>query len=332
MKNYLKSNKLFRSLPEIKQKAQKKIFYKKWNWLETGSEYGNTLQANLDSFKNYKLIPRFQLIKKKKIKFLNKFLKIPLITILMGHLTQFHTNGEAEVALGAKEYGTFITISSLSRINLKEIKNYSKISLLIYQIYFYNSRKWVEEEIERAIEVGCKAIVVTIDSAAPSFKYKTLYDKYDARKFGRRTNFNNLIKKPYYPTWKDLVWLKKKLGKVPLIIKGLMHADDASKAFGIGASSVWISNHGGRAFESCYSSLEALKTIRKKLGKNKHLIFDGGIRTGSDIIKAIHAGANIVAVGRPIIYGLICKGYKGVFETLMLFEKEYETSRLLSGH
>jgi len=65
MKNYLKSNKLFRSLPEIKQKAQKKIFYKKWNWLETGSEYGNTLQANLDSFKNYKLIPRFQLIKKK---------------------------------------------------------------------------------------------------------------------------------------------------------------------------------------------------------------------------------------------------------------------------
>lgn len=335
MRKYLKLNKQFKSLPEIKIFAKKKISSKTWNWLENGTENGNTLNANLNAFQKYKLIPRVLKYKNdqiKKTKFLNINLKMPLVIAPMGHLTQFHKNGEAEVALGAEKFSTIVVISSLTRLNLDEIRKYSKKSDIIYQIYFFNNKNWVEKEIIRAKKINVKAVTVTIDSPVASVKYPTLLDKYDARKFGRRTNFYNLNKKPYFPNWNDIKWLKQKLGKTPLILKGIMHPEDAIKAFKHGAYSVWISNHGGRAFESNVSSLEALQNIRKKVGKNKHLIFDGGVRTGSDLVKALDAGANLIAVGRPIIYGLISGGSEGILQTLNLFYKEFKSSKILSGY
>jgi isopentenyl diphosphate isomerase/L-lactate dehydrogenase-like FMN-dependent dehydrogenase len=332
MKKYFKN---IKSLPQIKVLAKKKIFKKAWNWLENGSEWGNTTKLNIEEFKNVKIIPRIFNYNSKSFasnSLLNTRLPIPLMIAPMGHLTQFHKDGEAELALGAQKSSTFITISALSRLSLKEIRKKAKSAKIFYQIYFYNNKKWVEAEIQRAMEINVSGFVLTVDSPVASKKYLTISDNYDARKFGRRSNFDNLIKSPYLPNWNDVRWLKKKIKKKPLIIKGIMDPHDAAKAFKFGADGIWVSNHGGRAFESNISSLEMLPKIRKKIGKKKLVIFDGGIRSGSDILKAIISGANIVSTGRPFIYGLIVNGSDGVKKTFELFKEEYFISKKLSGH
>lgn len=336
MKKSSYSNKKFRSLPEIRNFAKKKISIKKWNWLENGTEREFTLNENLNSFRKIKLVPKFLGIKNRsfaKYKFFEKKIPFPLIISPVSHLTQFHNNGEAELALGAEKSNTFITVSSYTRINLKEIRNYAKKANIIYQLYFNKNKDWVLNEIDQAIKINSLGIVVTVDSGARVYKYRTIKDKYDARKHGRRTNFNRTSSnaEPYQVNWNDIVWLKKKLRNIPLIIKGILHPEDAIKAFKCGAHGIWVSNHGGRTFESSVSSIEMLPKIRKKIGKNRLIVFDSGVRTGSDIVKACYYGANIVGIGRPAVYGLIANGYQGVKNTFDLFKNEYFSSKILSG-
>jgi len=333
MKKYL--IKKIKSLPQVKEFAKNKISKKTWNWLENGAEWGNTSKLNIESYKKIKIVPRIFKYNSKSFavsNFLNTKMKIPLLIAPMGHLTQFHKDGEAELALGAQKSNAIVTISSLTRINLKEIRSKAKSSKILYQIYFYNNKKWIEDEINRALKINVSGFVLTVDSPVASKKYLTISDNYDARKYGRRSNFNNVTKKPLLPNWKDIKWLKKKLKKKPLYIKGIMDPNDAEKAFKSGADGVWVSNHGGRAFESNVASLEVLPAIRKKIGKKKLIIFDGGIRSGTDILKAIHLGANIIATGRPFIYGLICAGSDGVQKTFEMFKEEYIISKKLSGY
>tara|TARA_A100001015_G_scaffold290179_1_gene362872 strand:- start:10 stop:1011 length:1002 start_codon:yes stop_codon:yes gene_type:complete len=333
MKKYF--NKNIKCLPQIKEFAKKKISLKTWNWLENGSEWGNTSQINKNAFKKIKIVPRIFEYNSNTFavkKFLNLKLSLPLIIAPMGHLTQFHKDGEAELALGAEKSSTFITISSLTRINLNEIRKKAKNAKILYQLYFYNSKKWIENEIKQANSIGVKGFVFTVDSPVASKKYQTLMDNYDARKFGRRSNYSNINKKIILPKWEDIRWLKKIIKNKPLIVKGIMNPNDAKKAIRNGADGIWVSNHGGRVFESNISSLEMLPLIRKKIGKKKLIIFDGGVRTGSDILRANILGANIVAIGRPAIYGLIVNGSEGVKKTIELFEDEYFISKKLSGH
>lgn len=333
MKKYF-DNKI-KCLPQIREFAKKKISIKAWNWLENGSEWGNTSQINKNEFKKIKIIPRifsYNSITYASKDFLNSNLSIPLIIAPMGHLTQFHKDGEAELALGAEKSSTFITISSLTRLNLNEIRKKSKSAKVLYQLYFYNSKNWIESEIKKALKIGVKGFVFTVDSPVASKKYQTVIDNYDARKFGRRSNYSNINKKIILPDWDDIKWLKKVIKNKPLFIKGIMDPNDAKKSIRYGADGIWVSNHGGRVFESNVSSLEMLPVIRKKIGKKKLIIFDGGVRTGSDILRANILGANIVAIGRPAIYGLVANGSDGVKKTFELFEEEYFLSKKLSGY
>lgn len=333
MKKYF--NNKIKCLPQIKEFAKKKISSKAWNWLENGSEWGNTVQVNKNIYKKIKIVPRIFKYNSKNFavkNFINSTLPFPLIIAPMGHLTQFHKDGEAELALGAEKSSTFITISALTRLNLNEIRKKAKNSKILYQLYFYNSKNWIEDEIKKANKIGVKGFVFTVDSPVASKKYQTLTDNYDARKFGRRSNYSNINKKIILPKWDDIKWLKKIVKNKPLIIKGIMDPNDAKKSIRYGADGIWVSNHGGRVFESNVSSLEMLPLIRKKIGKNKLIIFDGGVRTGSDILKANILGANIVAIGRPAIYGLIANGSDGVKKTFKFFQEEYFISKKLSGH
>lgn len=333
MKKYF--NDKIKCLPQIKEFAKKRISIKTWNWLENGSEWGNTAQINKNDFKKIKIIPRIFRYSSKTYasrNFLNSTLSVPLIIAPMGHLTQFHKDGEAELALGAERSSTFITISSLTRLNLNEIRKKSKSAKILYQLYFYNSKNWIESEIKKALKIGVKGFVFTVDSPVASKKYQTVIDNYDARKFGRRSNYSNINKKIILPDWDDIKWLKKVIKNKPLFIKGIMDPNDAKKSIRYGADGIWVSNHGGRVFESNVSSLEMLPVIRKKIGKKKLIIFDGGVRTGSDILRANILGANIVAIGRPAIYGLIANGSDGVKKTFELFKEEYFLSKKLSGY
>ncbi len=321
------------SLLKIKNLAKKKLDKKKWNWLDEGTGEEITLKKNIEDLKNFKVLPRLGLNVSKisiKTKFLDEIINSPLIVSPVGHLTQFHKHGEAELAKGCQTSGTFFTLSHMSRLNISDVRKFAPKVNLIFQLYCFGNLQWIKKEIDKAIKFKVKAICITIDVPTKSHKYRGSNDNYDARKFGRRTNYLK-----FYPeygeknNWKNL----KKIinySSIPVIIKGILNPADAKNAFKIGAKGVWVSNHGGRALDSGISSLESLIKIRK-IFKKKLLIVDGGVRTGVCILKYLKAGANIVSVGRPAIWGLIYNGHKGVEQSLKLFNKEFESNLKLSG-
>lgn len=328
--------KSFATLREANNLAKKKISRKKWNWMNCGSEKEYTVNANLDYFKkfkiNQKILNDVHNIKLEK-KFLGEKIKFPMIISPVGYMNQYHKNGELDLALGAHEARTFLCLSAVTSVKIDEIMRKNKKLNLIYQFYSLRPRKWVIDELKKITDLGVKAICITGDSPVRSIKYDIMEDKHDARKHGRI----KLSKAPLQQwrsymsklNWKDIRWLKKHT-KLPIIIKGIMNIEDAKKSFQNGASIIWVSNHGGRTLDSGISSLEALIKIRKKF-KKKQIIFDGGIRTGTDMFKAICLGADIVSIGRPSIWGLILGGSKGVSKILNLFFDEFKSVMSLSG-
>ena len=324
--------KLFLSLRQASVLAQKKISKKKWNWMNCGSERENTLNENINSFKKYKInqeiLNDVSSLKINK-KFLGINLRFPMIISPLGYMTQYNKKGEAALALGAYNRNTFMCLSAVSAVKINEIMKINKSLNIIYQFYSLKPKKWVIEEIKKISKLGVKAICITADAPVRSIKYDIMEDRYDARKKGRIGLPKAPLQHMSKLNWKDIRWLREQT-KLPIIIKGVMNVSDSLKSFKNGADILWVSNHGGRVLESGVSSLEALCKIKKKI-KNKQIIFDGGIRTGTDVFKAICLGADIVSIGRPAIWGLILDGANGVSRILDFFYDEFKSTLALSG-
>ena len=324
--------KLFLSLRQANVLAKKKVSKKKWNWMSCGSEREETLNQNLNSFKKYKINQEIlNDVSKLKIdkKFLGVNLRFPMIISPMGYMTQYNKKGEAALALGAYNRNTFMCLSAVSAVKINEIMKINKSLNIIYQFYSLKPKKWTMEQIKKITKLGVKAICITADAPVRSIKYDIMEDKYDARTKGRIGLPKAPLQHMSKLNWKDIRWLRKQT-KLPIIIKGVMSLSDAQKSFKNGADIIWVSNHGGRVLESGISSLEALVKIRKKI-KNKQIIFDSGIRTGTDIFKALCIGADIVSIGRPAIWGLILDGANGVSRILDFFYDEFKSALALSG-
>ena len=320
------------TLRELYKMAKSRAPKKAWNWMNNGTERELTLGQNMESFKKYKMNSRVLRDVSKintQVNFLGVKLNFPLIISPVGYSTQFHKYGELELARGAYLQNTFLTLSPVSSIRIDDIIKKVPKSNIIYQFYALNPRKWVVNEIKKVTKLKVKAICVGTDVPVKSVKYQTREDRYDARKHGKKTNPGPPLQKMSSLNWNDIIWLRK-ITKLPIIIKGIMNTEDAKKSFRCGANAIWVSNHGGRSLDSGIASIDVLKEIRKAV-RNKIIIFDGGIRTGSDILKAISLGANIVSIGRPSLCGLIVNGSKGVNKTFELFKEEFISTMGLCG-
>ncbi len=325
-------SKNFKTLRQAFVYAKKNISKKKWNWMSCGSEREYTTNENLNYFKKFKIKQKIlqdvSRIKTEKL-FLGKKIKFPMLIAPMGYMAQFHKHGEKGLALGAFKSNTFMCLSAVSSFKINEITKNEKKLNLIYQFYSLKPRGWVKGELRKISKMGVKAICITTDSPVRSIKYDIIEDKHDARKYGWMGLPRPPLQHMSKLTWSDISWLRKQT-KIPIIIKGVMNVEDAKKSFKHGANMIWVSNHGGRTLESGISSLEALIKIRKKF-KKKLIIFDGGIRTGSDMFKALCLGADYVCIGRPAIWGLILNGSNGVSQILNLFYQEFRSIMGLSG-
>jgi isopentenyl diphosphate isomerase/L-lactate dehydrogenase-like FMN-dependent dehydrogenase len=324
----------FLSLREIQNRAKALTSLLAWDWLDGSAEYGYTTRRNEAIFRQIALRPRVlrgidQVDTTSH--FLGQHLLLPLIIAPTGHLTQFHHDGEAEMAAGLEDTGTIFFISTQTRLKMSEIRARAPKGDVAFQVYFYGDHDWVKEQVREAEEIGVTSICVCVDSPIRAFSYSRLDGRYDARKYGRRTtppvplqHLNARI------TWADIDWLRT-ITKLPLSLKGIMTVEDAVLAIEHGADAVWLSNHGGRALECDLTAVEMLEEVRSAVGKEAVLIVDGGIRTGSDVVKCLALGADMVAIGRPIIYGLIADGAAGVRRTVELFHQEIVSVMAMCG-
>tara|TARA_B100000989_G_scaffold221901_1_gene169608 strand:+ start:686 stop:1717 length:1032 start_codon:yes stop_codon:yes gene_type:complete len=327
--------KKFETIRQARNLAKKKIRKGTFNWLEAAAENGFTRQVNYDELQKIKILPKF-LKKTKDINLNKKIFKTvfscPIVISPMGHQTQFNKFGEIETARGAKKSKALAFFGTQGRMSIKDIRTKNPNLSFGWEIFPFGNLKWIENQIKNAEKYRCNSITICIDANVRSHRYLDRESFYDARKFGKRTN-------PISPEpelgksydWKLITFIKKKT-KLPVIVKGILTYQDALNAIKYGASAIWVSNHGGRMFNSGISCIEALRKISKLKKRRKILILaDGGVEKGSDIIKYMCAGADIVGIGRAAMYGLILDGGNGVEKIINILKSELETAMINGG-
>tara|TARA_Y100001970_G_scaffold293483_1_gene440599 strand:- start:28897 stop:29925 length:1029 start_codon:yes stop_codon:yes gene_type:complete len=324
--------KTIRTLREFFKLYKKKTKPVIQKWIDGSSEYGHTTQRNRDVFRKISLIPRF--LKDinnadTKSTYFGQSISAPLIICPMGGLTQFHKSADHIISEASEIFqlpyffpdNTAFELSDMNKNKKKYIQSYFHLD---------NNFEFCKMRIDQAEKHKCRTIGINVDSPIRSISYNKTDTGYDARKHYLRLPKYYHRKKSTPLNWKTLEKIRRYTNK-PLILKGILSVEDALIAQKVGINAIWVSNHGGRALETDITGLERIEPIREKLNSKVKLIVDGGIRTGTDIIKCLSIGADYVAIGRPLIYGIIVDKKSGAKRTLELFLEELKTSLRLSG-
>lgn len=326
----------FETVRQAEKLAKKIIRKKTFQWLQAAAEDGFTHLKNIRDLDSIKIIPRHltKIIHAKySKKIFNSRIISPLILSPMGHQTQFNKLGEIEMAKGTNLANTLGIFGTQGRMSLDDIRKKNLTAKIAWTIFPFGNKEWILNQIKSAEKNKCIAIVICIDANVRSHRYldRELLN-YDARKYGKRTNeISPNVELALKYDWKLINFIKNNT-KLPLIVKGILTVDDANKSIKNGADGIWISNHGGRMFNSGISGVKALIDIKKKIKSKKiKIIVDGGVRRGTDIIKYLCLGADYVGIGRPAMYGLICRGSEGVHKIFKILNEEMHTAMINGG-
>jgi 4-hydroxymandelate oxidase len=248
-----------------------------------------------------------------------------------------HPEGELATARGAGAADAVYVVSSFTTTPIEEIAKVATKPLW-FQLYVVDDRAFVKDLVQKVEAQGCRALCVTVDtpvSGARDRQQKAhfklpdgmhppyMIDTAFAAK-GEALKFKKTL------TWKDIEWLQS-LTRLPVLLKGILNPDDAEKAIQIGVSGIIVSNHSGRNLDTVPATIEALPSISKRVNKRIPVLMDGGIRRGTDVLKAMALGANAVLVGKPVCYGLACGGSEGVAKVMNILRREFEFAMALSG-
>ena len=332
------------SIADYQQLAQQKLPAEVWRYLSDGAGAGRTMAANIVALNDASLMTRPLADVSSghtRLKLFGQEYAHPLLLAPIAYQRLFHADGELAAAMAAEAQGAPTIVSSLASMTIDSIAESG--AALWFQLYWQGSRENTLALLLKAEAAGCKAIVLTVDAPVKQASFNlppgisavnlTVNPEADMRipvlAKGQSEVFDYWMARA--PRWSDVVWLREQT-KLPLLIKGLLHADDAAQAVGIGRDGVVVSNHGGRVLDGTPASLPALAAITVRLGNKTTILFDSGIRSGSDAFKAIALGAHAVLIGRPYIWGLAAGGALGVAHVIRLLRDELEMTMALTGH
>ncbi len=312
--------------------AQQKLDKTIWDYFQGGSDDEVTLRANRSVFERLRLRPRM-LVDVSVCKLATTVLDIPVSMPVLVAPTAFHglvhPDGECATARAAGASNALMIVSTTASYPLEEVAR-AATGPLWFQLYVH-TRQTAQELVQRAEQSGYRAIVLTVDTP-----------RLGNRERDRRNAFNSLAidsanhrgsRRPYSGdtlNWEFVSWLRS-CTSLPLLVKGILTAEDALLAVEHGAAGIIVSNHGGRQLDSCLTSIEALPEIVEAVGGRCEVYCDGGIRRGTDVLKALALGAKAVCIGRPIIWGLAANGQAGVQHVLELLRAELELALALVG-
>lgn len=272
----------------------------------------------------------------------------PVIVAPVALLGMLSPDGELPAVRAATAAGSIFVLSTLSVTPIEEVTA-AATGPVWFQLYVYKDRAASEALVQRVEEAGCSALELTADTPILGRRERDVRNSFGlpeglwtpnltadagspAPASGSDSPFKAAIDSLFYPnlTWDDVEWLTS-ITKLPVLIKGLLRADDAVCAVDAGAAGVIVSNHGGRQLDTAPAAIDALPAIVDAVGDRTELIVDGGIRRGGDVLKAIAMGARAVQIGRPIVWGLVVDGEQGVSDVLGLLRDEFDLAMALTG-
>jgi heme/flavin dehydrogenase (mycofactocin system) len=350
------SEKWFETVAEAHRRAKKRLPKSVYKALIAGSEHGLTLEDNVGAFGELGFAPHVADLPAKRdlsATVLGQEISLPVITSPTG-VQAVHPDGEVAVARGAAAVGTATGLSSFASMPVESVASANPKTF--FQIYWVGDRDRILERVERAKRAGAKGLIVTLDwsfSHGRDWGSPPIPEKLDLRAklrfapealarprwlldFVRHGAIPDLTTPnmvatgetpPTFfgaygewmftppPTWADVAWLREQWDG-PFAVKGIMRPDDARRAVDVGASAISVSNHGGNNLDSTPAPIRLLPQIAEAVGGEVEVLLDGGVRRGSDVVKALALGADAVMIGRAYLWGLAASGEAGVQNVL----------------
>jgi 4-hydroxymandelate oxidase len=269
---------------------------------------------------------------------LGQELALPIIAAPTAFQRLAHTDGELATTRALANSGSIFVLSTLSTVSIEDVAAEVEAPRW-FQLYVYRDREITRSLVERAEAAGYEALVLTVDAAEIGTRERDARHTFHLPEGIRMANLMNddldrmdpvadqsalsqYVREQLDPslTWADVDWLANQTS-LPIVVKGLVRPDDAQRAVDHGARAIAVSNHGGRQLDTAPPTAHVLPAIIEQVGAQAEVLVDGGIRRGTDVIKALAMGARAVMIGRPVIWGLAVDGQQGienVFETLRL--------------
>ncbi|MEU1013867.1 alpha-hydroxy acid oxidase [Streptomyces sp. NPDC088810] len=338
-------------LEDLQQSAAARLAPPVWDFIAGGSGTEATLDANRAALDSVSLVPRVLAGVKTSdtgAQLPGTSAALPLAVAPMAYQRLLWPEGELAAAEGARAAQVPFVVSTISSTSLEEI---AKVGAdLWFQLYWLHDRGRMIELIRRAEQVGCQALMVTVDVPIMGRRLRDLRNEFTLPAWIRSANLEPdgpsaahsrrasesavaaHTKIAFDPTfgWSDLEWIREQT-RLPLVIKGILAPTDAEQAVRLGVDAVVVSNHGGRQLDGALPSITALPWVVEAVDGRCQVLMDSGVRSGTDILRALALGADGVLIGRPVLWGLSTAGAQGVTQVLSILRTELEEALLLAG-
>jgi len=336
------------NVEEFEAIAREKMPPASYDYYAGGAEDEITLRENRTAFQRLRIAYRV-LVDVTQRDMRTELLGVPMSMPVMLAPTALHRmaheDGERATARAAAASEALMCLSSISSTPMEEVRAAAPEGRRWFQLYHLGDKAKTESLVRRAHGSGYEAIVLTVDTPVlgrrerdlrysqvipPHVKAVHFEQEDDPKRVpDEERSLGNFINQPFI-TWDDIAWLRS-LSPLPLIPKGIVRADDAKRAIDEGAAAIWVSNHGGRQLDTSIATADALPSIAEAVAKQVPIIVDGGVRRGTDVLKALALGADVVALGRPQLWGLAADGENGVRAVLDLLRNELSLAMALAG-
>ncbi|HEY3710385.1 MAG TPA: alpha-hydroxy acid oxidase [Amycolatopsis sp.] len=333
-----------RTIAEFEAAARERLEPAHYDFFAGAAGDELTLRANEAAFSRRSLVPRVLRGKGKRdlaVEIAGSPLSLPVLVSPTAFHRLAHPDGERATAEAVAAAGTVMVVSMAATTAIEEVAAAARAvaadPALWFQLYLQPDLDFTESVVRRAEGAGVRALVVTVDSPV-----------FGRRERDQRNGFHDLppglvvenmrdgsgrvrdIEMSAELSWAHIAWLRETTS-LPVLLKGILHPEDARLAVAAGVDGLVVSNHGGRQLDTAVSTLDALPELAAAVGGAIPLVLDGGVRRGTDAVKALALGANAVGIGRPVLWGLAAAGREGVAEVLERLREELDHTLALCG-
>jgi isopentenyl diphosphate isomerase/L-lactate dehydrogenase-like FMN-dependent dehydrogenase len=344
---------------ELEARAREVVSAEAFGYVAGAAGAERTMRANVEAFDRFRILPRMLRDVSRRelaVSLLGTEMCAPLLLAPVGVQSIVHAEGELASARAAAHAGLPFIHSTAASHSIEEVADAMGEASRWYQLYWPRSRELASSFVARAGEAGYGAVVVTLDTWLLGWRPRDLQNAY--LPFLEGKGLANYFSDPVFRaalerapeddpgpaierwayefanpsvTWEDLGWLREQTD-LPIVLKGILAAEDARRAQAAGVDGIAVSNHGGRQVDGAIAALDALPAVRAAVGSELPVLFDSGVRSGADAFKALALGADAVCVGRPYVWGLALGGEAGVGHVLRSLLAELDLTLALSGH
>ena len=332
------------SLFDFEAAAERRISHMVWEYY-SGVADEITLRWNREAYDRLRLRPRV-LVDVSKIdtgtRLFGQELAHPILLAPAADHRMIHPDGEAATARGAGSTNTIFVLSSFTNTCVEDVARDASAPLW-FQLYVQRDREFTRDMVQRAAAAGCRALCVTVDTPTFGARNRQARAKYELAPgltrphLPRPGNRSSAAGSQVFPdwtepalTWRDIGWLRS-IVKIPVLLKGVLNPDDAERAVQEGVAGIIVSNHGARNLDTVPATADALPCVTEKVAGRIPVLVDGGIRRGTDVVKALALGASAVLIARPYLYGLAVAGERGVQRVVEILRNELEMAMGLLG-